>query len=99
MHAIETYSLGFFFGPGLPLGLGPSTPAPNALFPGGFGARRVFRLLSSTGGGTLFDPVGAGVVFDSDLTSTGEACSVFGTGVDVDEEGVFGCEGLRVTVS
>lgn len=28
----RTHNLGFFFGPGRALGLGPSTPAPRALF-------------------------------------------------------------------
>lgn len=96
-----TYSLGFFFGPGLPRGFGvPSlTPWPNARFVPAFGTPRpFFAEPSPRGGGRGPSAFGAGVEFASETLSADELvlAGTGAAGVDVaEEEDLFTLEFLR----
>jgi hypothetical protein len=85
----KAYSLGFFFGPGFPLGLGsPSGPRGAALFVPGFGPGTPFLLDTSIGVRRLLAPgvpPGAGVELPSEMLSTGEAEATGAFGVEADE--------------
>ena len=88
-----TYSLGFFFGPGLPLAfVGSSLPVPSSLFEPGLGLADSFLtgsslVVSSTlleiGGG------GSGASCESDLDSGGGVGSLGGADVDIDNGDFF----------
>lgn len=86
---IRTYSLGFFFGPGLPLGFNSPSLCAELLFTP---VLPVF-LTPSVGGGGIVDessvPLGAGVLaFDSDPLSTGGDVTV-GNMFDADVDEAF----------
>ena len=85
----ETHNLGFFLGPGFPLGLGsPSGPRGAALFVPGFGPGTPFLLVTSPGVGKLLAPgvpPGAGVELLSETLPADEAEATGGFGVEADE--------------
>jgi hypothetical protein len=102
-----TYGRSFFFGPGLPRGLGtPSTVICDALrFMPGFGPGIPFRFTPLGGGASklLFEPpVGFGVELESDTLPEGDAsataldCEAFGLEDDEDD---FGCDGFEAGTS
>ena len=74
-----TYSLGFFLGPGLPLGLGSPSGVrfDDALLEPGLGPGIPFRFIAVAGGAS--EPVAAGVPFVA--------------GVGLESEGISGGEG------
>jgi hypothetical protein len=89
MKVQNTHTLGFFLGPGFPLGLGnPSGPRGAALFVPGFGPGTPFLLDASAGVSRLLAPgvpLGAGVELLSEMLSTGEADATGTFGVEADE--------------
>ena len=92
----DTYSLGFFFGPGFPLGFGvDSVPTPDPRFVPGFGPAMPFFFVSSVAGSTAELAPGAGVEFVSDAFSVDEVEATSGTGVDVEDEDDLDLESLR----
>lgn len=88
-----TYSLGFFFGPGLPLAFtGSSTPVPNSLFEPDLGlADSVLTGSSLSLGSTLVEIEGGGNggSLESDLGSGGGVGSLGGADVDIDNGDFF----------
>lgn len=86
-----THSLGFFFGPGLPLGFkGSSVPAPSPLFEPVLGLADSFLMTSSLGSGSTFGTDGGtGVLSESGLDSGGGVASLGGAGVDIDRGDFF----------
>src|SRR5450755_4325224 len=68
-----TYNLGFFFGPGLPRGLGrASVPWPRPRFCPGFGPGIPFLFVTSVGAGVGAAGGGAGVELGSEALSPEE---------------------------
>ena len=93
-EVICTYSLGFFFGPGFPRGLGRplSTPCPSPLLEPGTGPFRFFTGWS----GFVWSADGTGVRFVSEGSSLADTgfSSTSTLGIDVD-----GGEGEDLTIS
>ena len=92
----HAYSLGFFFGPGFPLGFGVgSEPTPEPCFVPGFGPDMPFFFASSAVGSRAGVAPLAGVEFVSDAFSVDEVEATGAAGVDVDDEDDLDLESLR----
>lgn len=92
----HAYSLGFFFGPGFPLGFGvDSEPTPEPRFVPGFSPDMPFFFASSTVGSRAGVAPEAGVEFVSDAFPVDEAEATGAAGVDVDDEDNLDLESLR----
>lgn len=92
----DAYSLGFFFGPGFPLGFGvESVPTPEPRFAPGFGPGKPFFFASSAVGSRFGVAPGAGVEFVSEAFSVDEVEATGAAGVEVDDEDDLDLESLR----